>query len=128
MYEIGELGHILGSKNFGSVGKDIFLYHSPAEAKDCIILFPSFDPVVIDLERPFYFVGKFQVIVRNDTYKDGLDICRRIQDAFTIYELETDKIIIKRCRPLHQAKVYRRSDTGMLEFSVTYEIRFVEKS
>jgi hypothetical protein len=34
---------------------------------------------------------------------------------------------IKECRPLYQVRVYRRSDSGAIEFSVTYQVTYVQK-
>jgi hypothetical protein len=44
MYEHGDILTLLENANLGTVGTDIFAYHSPPEAHNCIIVYPSNDP------------------------------------------------------------------------------------
>lgn len=127
MYEIEDIGTLIESAGLGSLGSDLFLYHSPAEIENCIIVYPSNDPPAIDGELFYYRKGKFQTIVRNTRYQDGMDLSKALSDALTFENTETEKMKIKRCRPLYEVRVYRRAESGVIEFSVTFEIVFVTK-
>jgi hypothetical protein len=128
MYEIEDIGSIIQDAALGTVGTDIFLYHAPAETKcPYIIVYPSNDPPVIDPERPYYLKGKFQTIVRANSYQEGIALSKSLSDALTFFNVETIQMTIKECRPLYQVRVYRRSDSGAIEFSVTYQVTYVQK-
>ena len=127
MYEVEDIGTLIENAGLGTIGNDLFLYHSPAEVENCIIVYPSNDPPPIDGELFYYRRGKFQTIVRNTRYQSGLDLSKALSDALTLTNIETDKMKIKRCRPLYEVRVYRRSEAGPIEFSVTFEIIFVTK-
>lgn len=105
----------------------VYLYTSPAESSTCIILLPSFDPLPIDHELPGYMKGKFQTIIRHGEDEAGMLLAKDIADKLTLLTTEATTINIKRCHPLHEARRYRRSDSGVLEFSINYEIVFVYK-
>lgn len=128
MYEHADILALLENGGLGTIGTDIFAYHSPSEVNSCIIVYPSNDPPIIDPERPFYLRGKFQVIVRNPDYNVGLDLCKQIQSTLTFNETETSQMKVKQCRPLYQARVYRRSGSGDIEMSITFQIIYVTKS
>lgn len=127
MYEVEDIGTLLENAGVGTVGEDIFLYHAPAEEGNCVIIYPSNDPPAIDPERPFYMKGKFQVIVRNHTYQDGIALSKTISQALNGYNIDTPLMTIREIRPLYQVRVYRRSLSGEIEFSVTYQIIYVQK-
>jgi hypothetical protein len=127
MYEHGDIVTLLENAGLGTVGTDIFAYHAPAEAHNCIIVYPSNDPPPVDPERPFYYKGKFQVIVRNADYNAGLEVCKAIQAALTFFNVDTAQMTIKECRPLFQARIYRRSGSGDLEMSINFSITYVSK-
>lgn len=127
MYEVEDLATLIETAGLGTVGTDIYVYHSPSEAQNCIIVYPSNDPPSVDPETPFYVRGKFQVIVRNRVYQDGITLSKQIADALTLYNTDTTQMTIQRLRPLHQVRVYRRSQSGLIEFSVTYQIIYVQK-
>jgi hypothetical protein len=127
MYEHSDIAEKLELAGLGTMGIDLFAYHSPPEAGDCIIIYPSNDPPAVDPERPFFMRGKFQIIIRNDSYQDGLDLCKEVQTALTFYNQETNQMKVKECRPLYQARVYRRSEAGPIEFSITFLVIYVQK-
>lgn len=127
MYEIMDIAQIMEDKGLGTIGVDIFALSADPDSQNYVMLYPSADPPVIDPELPFYFVGKFQAIVRNFDHQTGLNLCKTISNAMTFTNLETPTLMIKRCRPLAQPRIFRRSESGSLEFSVTYEIVFVTK-
>jgi hypothetical protein len=127
MYQLESIANILQAAGIATLGQDLFLYHAPAEVENCTILYPSNDPPLIDPDTPNYFIGKFQTIARNSTYEGGLVISKRIGDALTLFNTDTSQMFIKTVRPLFQPRVYRRGGSGILEFSVSYEIRFVAK-
>jgi hypothetical protein len=127
MYAIGEISDLIEAGGLGTSGVDIFEYSAPAEVQSCIIVYPSNDPPIIDPQTPFYFKGKFQTIVRNASMENGIAICKELATILTLNNIETPTITIKQCRPLFQPRVYRRSEAGILEFSVTYQIHYVEK-
>lgn len=127
MYEHGDILTILENAGLGTVGSDIFAYHSPPEAHNCIIVYPSNDPPQIDPELPDYFRAKFQVIVRNSDYVAGIDVCKQAQAALTFTNTETAQMRVKDCRPLYQARIYRRSASGDLEMSINFSIIYVTK-
>jgi hypothetical protein len=129
MYEVEDIGTIIENAGLGTVGTDIFLYSAPADpsAMPFTIVYPSNDPPIIDPERPYYLRGKFQTIVRANDYQSGLLLAKALSDALTFFNQETPLMKIKECRPLYQVRVYRRSDSGAIEFSVTYKITYVQK-
>lgn len=127
MYEHGDILTILENAGLGTVGTDLFAYHSPPEAGNCIIIYPSNDPPPVDAERPFYFKAKFQIIVRNSDYPAGIEVCKAIQAALTLYETDTTQMHIKQCRPLYQARIFRRGGAGDLEMSINFSIDYVTK-
>jgi hypothetical protein len=127
MYEHEDITNLLENAGLGTAGTDIFAYHSPPDVSNCIIVYPSNDPPAIDPERPFYMKAKFQVIVRNSDYRAGLEKCKLAQAALTFNETETGQMKVKQCRPLYQARVYRRSGSGELEFSITFQVIYVQK-
>lgn len=128
MYEVEDIGTIIEGAGLGTIGTDIFLYHVDADAVNpCVIVYPANDPPALDPERPFYLKGKFQTIVRANTYQEGITLSRQLSDALNIHNVETTQMTIKECRPLYQVRVYRRADSGLIEFSVTYLITYVQK-
>jgi hypothetical protein len=127
MYEHADILTVLENAGLGTIGTDIFAYHSPPEVKACLIVYPSNDPPIIDPERPFYLRGKFQVIIRNPDYVTGLDLCKQVQAALSFDETETTQMKVKQCRPLYQARVYRRSESGDIEMSITFQVIYVQK-
>ena len=128
MYEIADIAQIIENEGVASQGIDLFVYHAPAEINECVILYPSNDPPIIDAERPYYMKGKFQTIVRAKRHEDGIAKCKALSAALTKNELVVGGIKIKQMRPLYQARVYRRSENGILEFSITYSISFVQNN
>jgi hypothetical protein len=127
MYQIETIANLIEEANLATLNKDMFLYSANAEMNNGIILYPSNDPPIIDPDTPRYFKGKFQIIVRNMRYEQGIALCENLSNALTLFNKDTPAMFIKYVRPLYQARVYRRSDSGIIEFSVTYEIRFVAK-
>lgn len=127
MYEIKELTPFIETAGIATLGTSLFLYHAPAQVDTCVILFPSADPPRINPETPSYLHGKFQTIVRAATYEEGFDICNQLSASLTFYNKETPNIKIKQCRPLYQPRVYRRSEGGSLEFSITYVMHYIQK-
>lgn len=127
MYNIDDLGTVMEGKGLGTVGIDIFCLFAPPEKTNYALLYPSADPPVVDPELPGYYTGKFQIIVRHVDHAEGLDKCKAIAEAMTFNNLETTNLLIRRCRPLTQARIYRRSESGSLEFAVSYDIRFITK-
>lgn len=127
MYQLETIADIIEGATLATLGEDMFIYHSPAEVENCLILYPSNDPPIIDPDTPNYYHGKFQTIVRNATHDAGIALCKQLETTLTKYNYDTPEIFIKYVRPLYQARVYRRSDSGALEFSITYEIRFIVK-
>lgn len=128
MYNITTIAEILESASMGIVGADIFVYHAPPEKQDCMILYPSAEYNVIDPETPTYYTSRFQVIIRNAKFQEGIELCKQIETVLTIFNQDTTDIKIKRCRPLHQARVYRRADSGLIEFSINFDIRYIIKT
>lgn len=128
MYQINDVATYIENKGLATLGMDLFIYHAPPEAGNCIILFPSNDPPEISPETPFYFKGKFQTIVRNADYDAGLTLCKDLSDTLTFYNTTVGSTLVKVCRPLYQPRVFRRSDSGSLEMSITYQIHFVDKA
>jgi hypothetical protein len=127
MYEHGDILTLLENANLGTVGKDIFAYHSPPEAGNCIIVYPSNDPPQVDPERPFYYRAKFQIIVRNSDYSIGIDVCKAVQEALTLYNADTAQMTIKELRPLYQARIFRRGGAGDIEMSINFSCIYVTK-
>lgn len=129
MYEVEDIGTLIENAGLGTVGTDVFLYSAPADnvSMPFTIVYPSNDPPIIDPERPFYLRGKFQTIVRANDYQSGIALAHALSNALTIFNQETPLMKIKECRPLYQVRVYRRSDSGAIEFSVTYKITYVQK-
>jgi hypothetical protein len=127
MYEHADILTILENAGLGTVGTDLFAYHSPPEARNCIIVYPSNDPPPVDAERPFYYRGKFQVIVRNSEFAAGIEVCKLVQAALTFNEADTAQMKVKQCRPLYQARIFRRSGSGDLEMSINFSITYVAK-
>jgi hypothetical protein len=127
MYEHGDIVTLLENAGLGTNGSDIFAYHSPPDAHNCIIVYPSNDPPSISPETPFYLRGKFQVIVRNSDYVAGIETCKAVEQALTVYNTETAQMKVKMMRPLYQARVYRRGGAGDLEMSINFEVIYVQK-
>lgn len=127
MYQLEDIADIIESAGLASLGVDLFLYHAPSAASNCVILYPSNDPPIIDPDMPGYYKAKFQTIVRNNDYAPGLELCKSLSDTLTLFTTETANMDVKVCRPLYQARVYRRSDSGILEMSVSYDIRYTSK-
>jgi hypothetical protein len=127
MYEVEDIVTLIEQAGAGTAAIDIFAYSAPADAKACIIVYPSNDPPAINPETPFYMKGRFQVIIRHYDYATGMELSKTISNALTFYNTETTLMTIKECRPLYQVRVYRRSGSGEIEFSVTYQITYVQK-
>lgn len=125
MYQIDVIADILDATPYLTLGKDLFIYHAPAEVENCVILFPSNDPPIIDPDAPGYFKGKFQAIVRATEYSAGINLCKQMAVTLSFGEQTRGNIYIKYLRPLYQARVFRRSESGTLEMSVGYEVCFV---
>lgn len=129
MFEIEDIGTLIESAGLGTLGSDILLYHSnPDSPTPCIILYPSNDPPPISPETPYYMKGKFQTIVRANRYQDGIDLSKQLITALTLHNEETTQMTIKEVRPLFQTRVFRRSDSGHIEFSTTFTITYVQKT
>jgi hypothetical protein len=128
MYQLETIADLIQTANLGQLGQDMFLYHSPAEVESCIIVYPSNDPPAIDPDLPKYYIAKFQTIVRAKKHDVGLALCKSLSDTLTRHNLDTPEMFIKTIRPLYQPRVYRRSDSGVLEMSVSYEVRYVDKT
>lgn len=127
MYNINSIADYLVSESFGILGKDLFIYHSPPEIGECTILFPSNDPPIIDPDLPYYRKAKFQTIVRAKTYSGGLTKIQQLQDTLQLTNHDLPDILVKQLRPLHEARVYRRSLSGDIELSITFFIVYVQK-
>jgi hypothetical protein len=127
MYQITDIATVIENAGLGQYGVDLFTYYAPPEVASSIILFPSADPPVIDPELPYYYKGKFQIVVRNEDYDIGLELCKQLSETLTIHNTQVGNTFIKMCRPLYQPRVFRRSESGVLEMSITFDIRFVEK-
>lgn len=128
MYQLQAISDMIVDAGLGVVGVNLFLYHSPAKVQECIILYPSNDPPMIDPELPKYFKAKFQTIVRSNEHDTGFALCKNLEETLTQFNVELPTMSIRFIRPLYQPRVYRRSDSGALEFSITYEVRFVDKT
>jgi hypothetical protein len=104
MYQLEGIATLIQNAGIATLGTDLFLYHAPAEIEQCIILYPSNDPPMVDPDTPRYFQGKFQTIVRQIDYQPGFDICKRLDTALTVFNKDTPLMFIKSVRPLYPAK------------------------
>jgi len=127
MQQIYDIASQLDSLSLGTIGTDLFIYYAPPSVNNCIILYPSNDPPVIDPDTPAYFKGKFQTIVRNMTHEGGMKVCADLETNLTMINVDLDTIFVKMCRPMYQPRVFRRAESGIIEFSVTYDITFIVK-
>lgn len=127
MLEINDIVALIENAGLGTLGTDLFKYSAPAEVAECIILYPSNDPPIIDPERPFFLKGRFQTIIRCKTHDYGIEKSKELLTGLTKFNVEGALSKIKEVRPLHQPRVYRRADSGSLEFSITYQVTYVQK-
>lgn len=117
---------ILDEENVGTTGVDLFLYEAPADVQNYVLVKQGGDGIPIDWDLPNYYNVRYQIIVRNIDYVSGNTVCQSILNALSIFELTKNGIYIKYSLPREQPKVFRRSDSGVVEFSINFDIVFVK--
>jgi len=128
MYQLKEFANILTARIGLQLGKDLFMYSAPPEKDVLTLLMSSTDGVPIDFELKGLTKSKFQAIIRHGKHEEGLALAKQVQDALTIeQDTVAGDILVKYCRPKHQARPYRRADSGMLEFSINFDVCFVSE-
>lgn len=127
MFYLDTLLNKLQADGIGTVGVDLFMYFAPDDVDNCIIVTGGTEPPQVCIETPKYYKGKIQIIIRNKEYDAGFAKCDALMASLTDYNFEDAKAKFKQILPLHLPRVYRRAESGIIEMSINFDIRFIEK-
>lgn len=127
MYLLDSVAQIINDDGIATLGEDLFILDAPSAVQNYIVVLPDYKPATIDPDLPNYHTMNFKVVVRNVDHEAGMALCNLIINSTTLYSYEDLFLKIKRLQPLSLPMVFRRSDMGVIEFSITYNARFIIK-
>ena len=124
---LSPIADYLQAKGCGEVGKSIFQYDMPATVHEGLLLLDNYYGTQIDHELDGYRATEFRLIARSKDMARGEALALKASDALTIkgdFEgIET--ILVKRCLPDNEPRVYKRSQGAYWEFEIDVDIRYV---
>jgi hypothetical protein len=116
----------LQALNLGVEGTSLFVDMMPSETVNGILLRNRLSGTPINWYLPGYLKGQFQVIVRAQTYDEGLALMNQVTSALTLYETSLGAIYIKYMRPKMLPVVFPLSNGENIEYSVYMDVCFTE--
>jgi hypothetical protein len=104
----------------------VFLYNMPETANSGILLLHSLLGATFGDDLPGYKKASFQAIVRHATYPEGYQLAKRTMQVLDVYRQEMGGLYVTRCKPRHDPVAFPKSRGDMIEFSVNFDVVFVE--
>jgi len=114
----------VNDRGIAIVGDDSFQFSMPAKVSRGVLFRLPLTGVKIDHELRGYFTTQIQVIVRDADYKAGGERCETLTEALTMCHRRLQNFYVDYMRPQHEPIIYPRSESGYIEFSVNYDVRF----
>jgi len=114
-----EMANILVAGGFGTLGRNIFIHHMPAEVEIGILFRDQMPGDRIDREIKGIRRGGFQVVVRQPDYDDTL--ARQIAEALSIEAQVIQGLDVKYILPRSEPFVYPATDGKNIEYSVNFD-------
>lgn len=114
----------LESEGLGVQAKTLFINQMPAEAPTGILLRNTLQGTHIDYELPGYFKGKFQLIIRANSYSVGDELITSAIAALTLSNVTLGDMTFKYMRPQTLPVVFPISKGNLLEFATVIDAVF----
>ena len=102
----------------------VFAYNMPVDIKRGVLVVANM-PADIHQDIYGYRIGEFTIVVRDSDYESGIDIATQISSALTGEGLTISGVYFMFIRAKHEPMVFPRSEGNGLEFSVSFQCRFV---
>lgn len=83
---ISSLSKYLEAQGVGVVGRDIFTRNMPYTVRRGILITEPLTGTMIDPELPDYYKTRINLIVRSQTYEDGLALAETLVDRLKLNE------------------------------------------
>jgi len=106
------------------VGETLFSFHMPPDIKRGVLVITENSGDRPDHEISGIFKARYQVIVRDYDFDNGM---RRAEDIYALLNLiETDMndYVVTYSRPRNTPLPFSRSSGDMIEFSINFDIRY----
>ncbi|MCG5512858.1 minor capsid protein [Ectothiorhodospira shaposhnikovii] len=116
----------LEAQGVGVVGRDIFVRNMPYTVRRGILITEPLTGTMIDPELPDYYKTRINLIVRSQTYEDGLALAETLVDRLKLNETRMQGVLVKYMHPRHLPVPYPISDGENLEISVSFDVVFVK--
>lgn len=117
---------VLDSEGLGVPGKSLFIYHSPDNVRNCILIIDSLDGVERDENLPGYKKSEFSVIIRHTVYQSAMTIAKQVVKALDLHRLTVNGIYVNRMRATRDPIAFPIPDSDVIEVSVNLWAAFVE--
>jgi hypothetical protein len=123
----------LESAGLGTIGQSIFGHYMPAEVRSGILVLSSLAGNSISYETPgFRMDDRFQVIVRDTTAQNAMDVGRSVRDALVATErfvmpsgvAGVPNMLVSYIRPISDPILFPRAQSGLFECSLNSEITY----
>lgn len=134
--QIEQIAARIQAANLGTFGTDLFANNMPATVSEGIIVLPNLSGNVIDWELGPNWRNNagFQIVVRAPMgkYREGYNLATSVAAVMTITQdtvipainPDIPSVTIRYCRPKHDIISYPRSQTGLVEFSMNFEMAY----
>lgn len=110
---------------FGDKGKSLFAYYMPTDTDFGILVLPSGTRTGVDPYIKGQRHGKFQVIVRHNSYPECADIAHRVAEGLQVSRETIDGIYFHQIRPTHEPLMFPPSDGDKIESSINFQAVYV---
>jgi hypothetical protein len=125
MLDLTSFAQYLQTQGYGTIGTNIFVNAMPAD-KTGILLLNDVWGIVYDPYLPGYYKGSFFAVVRG---KNTQTVSDTAEGLFETLKFEQQKIMgnvkVNFCYPHYTPIIYQRSDGGLMEASIKYDINYI---
>jgi hypothetical protein len=120
------LAGILQAKIPSLTGK-VFIDKMPDSVVSGILLTTDYYGSHITIYTPGYVTGRFRLLSRDTTYRNGYDTAKECLEALTITQtVTTANMVIKQCLPKTLPISFPRTLGDTREFLVNFDLNYVE--
>lgn len=108
----------------GNAPGAVFGYQAPAGIDDSILVVMEPELQFVDHEIKGVFSGRIQTIVRGKTFTSVKARAAQVFATLDIAEVDMTEYVVTYCRPRNTPFPLPRSEGGLIEFSINFDIRY----
>lgn len=121
------IAQYLQDQGWGTIGSSVFVYNMPESVREGILVLGPESGTRIDHYLPDFRKTSFQLIFRASDHGSGEEFAHRVSKSLTGDEIQMQGMYVKRIHPRHEPIVFPSSKGDLLEFSVNFDIVYVDQ-